>query len=77
MNKNTEKEPLPPRDAIRAMLDGEMLYDIEGNGYSYHFVHGGFCRLSADGVRTDETTISKFHGLYRREANPCGNYKNE
>jgi hypothetical protein len=68
--ENTEKEPLPPKDAIKAMLDGETLYDAEGNGYYYHFIHGGFCRLSEDGDRTNETTISKFHGLYRRKTVP-------
>jgi hypothetical protein len=51
-------EPLPPEDAIRAMLDGgEKLYDKDG--ISYEFVGDGF--LSACGWR-----MNIFTGLFRR-----------
>jgi hypothetical protein len=59
-----ENEPLSAEDAIRAMLDGETLYDEEGRRYSFYELRGDFIRGgNRDG---DVTVINKFTGLCRR-----------
>jgi hypothetical protein len=56
--------PLSPKDAIRAMLDGEELYDKDGYRYRFDEFRGDFIRLGS--VNGDMTVISKFTGFYRR-----------
>ncbi|MDR2049679.1 MAG: hypothetical protein LBP69_09530 [Treponema sp.] len=54
-------EPLSAEDAIRAMLDGETLYDTEGHAYWYVEDRSGFWTNHG-------CCVDKFDGLCRRPA---------
>jgi hypothetical protein len=57
-------EPLSAKDAIRAMLDGETLYDNDGAEYHFDYETNGFTGKIDGLVRSQG--IAYFDGLYRR-----------
>jgi hypothetical protein len=57
---NPSNDMLPADDAIRAMLDGETLYDSSGKEWRWDASH---CLFNFPG--TDDV-LSMFYGLYRR-----------
>jgi hypothetical protein len=65
-----DDDPLSAEDAIRAMLDGEILVDLEGREFSWNkdkgcFVACSACSTSPKGIEVIPWTIS----LYRRVPN--------
>jgi hypothetical protein len=63
MKSNPSEDLLPAEDAIRAMLDGEFLYDKDG--FEYHFDHEAHCFMKIrDGVAGDHA-VAFFNNLYR------------
>jgi hypothetical protein len=62
------KEPLPAEDAIRAMLDGEVLY--RQGGFEYHFDPDAYCFMQMRNDVAGAKPITFFDGLYRRPVAP-------
>ena len=60
-----EDGPLSAEDAVRAMLDGDTLYDQDGNEYNFDKFSGEF--VCIDLLENEAEKISnKFSDLYRR-----------
>jgi hypothetical protein len=59
-----EDEPLSAEDAIHAMLEGEVLYDADGNSFKFIEEKSGF--VWEDDVGTKHEGVNYFGCLYRR-----------
>jgi hypothetical protein len=61
-----EDEPLSAEDAIRAMLDGETLYDRSGDSYTFNKEKN--CFECEDVLEELTERVSEFDGLHRHPA---------